>query len=47
MKLDAVKLATEGPPERREHRTPERYFSDVLEGFRNVADHYAKDTIFE
>ena len=46
-KLNAVKLATEGPPEGKEHRTPERYFSDVLEGSRIVADHCAKDTIFE
>ena len=47
VKLDAVKLATEGPPEGKEHRTPERYFGDVLEGSRIVADHCANDTIFE
>ena len=46
-KLAAVKLATEGPLEGKEHRTPERYFGDVLEGSRIVADHCAKDTIFE
>ena len=33
-KMDAVKLATEGPPEGKEHCTPERYFGDVLEGSR-------------
>ena len=46
-KLDAVKLATGGPPEGKEHRTLERYFGDVLEGSRIVVDHCAKDTIFE
>ena len=46
-KMNAVKLATEGPPEGKEHRTPERYFSDVLEGSRIVAEQCAKDVIFE
>ena len=27
VKMDAVKLVTEGPPEGKEHRTPERYFT--------------------
>ena len=35
-KMNAVKLATEGPPAGKEHRTPERYFDDVLEGSRIV-----------
>ena len=30
--MDAIKLATEGPPAGKEHRTPERYFDDVLKG---------------
>ena len=47
VKMDAVKLATEGPPEGKEHRTPERYFGDVLEGSRIVATQCAKDIIFE
>ena len=46
-KLDAVKLATGGPPEGKVYRTPERYFGDVLEGPHIVADHCGKDTIFE
>ena len=29
-KMDAVKLTTEGPPEGKEHCTPEWYFADVL-----------------
>ena len=46
-KMNAVKLATEGPPAGKEHRTPERYFEDVLEGSRVVAAQCAKDIIFE
>jgi len=46
-KMNAVKLATEGPPEGKEHRTPELYFDNVLEGSRIVAAQCAKDVIFE
>ena len=46
-KMDIVKLVTEGPPEGKEHRTPERYFEDVLEGSRIVATQCAQDIIFE
>ena len=46
-KMDAVKLVTEGPPVVKEHRTPERYFEDVLEGSRIVATQCAQDIIFE
>ena len=46
-KMDVVKLVTEGPPEGKEHRTPERYFEDVLEGSRILATQCAKDIIFE
>ena len=45
-KMDAVKL-TRGPPEGKEHRTPERYFADVLEGSRIVATQCGQDIIFE
>ena len=34
-KMDTVEL-TKGPPKGKEHRTPERYFADVLEGSRIV-----------
>ena len=30
-KMDAVEVAR-GPPEGKEHRTPEHYFADVLDG---------------
>ena len=42
-KMDAVKLATEGPPAGKEHRTLERYFDDVLKGSRIMAEQCAKD----
>ena len=45
-KMDAVKL-TRGPPKGKEHRTPERYFADVLEGSRIVATQCGHDIIFE
>ena len=46
-KMKAVKLATEGPPAGKEHRTPERYFDDVLKGSRIVEGQCSKDIIFE
>ena len=46
-KMDAVKLATKGPPASKEHRTPERYFDDVLKGSRIVEGQCSKDIIFE
>ena len=45
-KMNVVKLATEGPPEGKEHRRPELYFDSVLEGSRLVAEQCAKDIIF-
>ena len=36
-----------GPPEGKEHRTPKRYFEDVLEGSRIVATQCAQDIILE
>ena len=46
-KMNAVKLATEEPPVGKEHRTPELYFDDVLEGSRIVEGQCAKDIIIE
>ena len=46
-KMDAVKLATEGPPAGKEHRTPECYFVDILKGSRIVEGQCSKDIIFE
>ena len=46
-KMEAIKLETEGPPEGKEHRIPERYFGDVLEGSRIVATQCSQDIIFD
>ena len=46
-KMNAVKLATEGLPARKEHRMPERYFDDVLKGSCIVEGQCSKDIIFE
>ena len=46
VKMDALEL-TKGPPEGNGHRTPERYFADVLEGSRIVATQCGQDIIFE
>ena len=45
-KMDAVEV-TRGPPQGKEHRTPERYFADVLEGSRLAAAQCSQDIIFE
>ena len=45
-KMDAVEL-TRGAPEGKEHRTPERYFADVLEESRIMAAWCGQDIIFE
>ena len=45
-KMNAATVATEGPPVGKEYRTPERYFSKVLEGSRIVAEQCMKDVIF-
>ena len=47
VKLDAVKLIKEGPPEGMEHRHPEMYYEGVLKGARLIADECMKDVIFE
>ena len=46
-KMDVVKIATEGLPAGKEHRTLERYFGDVLKGSRIVEGQCSKDIIFE
>ena len=46
-KMNATSLATEGPPAGKEHRTPEKYFNDVLEGSRIIEGLCSKDVMFE
>ena len=45
-KLHAVKLIKEGPPQGKEHRTPEIYYEGVLKGARIIAGECSKDVIF-
>nr|XP_020165653.1 tropomyosin-2-like [Aegilops tauschii subsp. strangulata] len=40
-------VAAEGPPEGKDHRKPEQYFDDVLEGARIVEGQCSKDIVFE
>ncbi len=47
VKLDAVKLIKEGPPEGKEHRHPEMYYEGVLPGVRLIADECSQNVIFE
>ena len=45
-KMNAVEVASR-PPEDKEHRTPERYFEDVVEGSRLAAAQCSLDIVFE
>ena len=45
-KMNAVEVAS-GPPEGKEHRTPKKYFADVIEGSRLVAAQCSQDILFE
>ncbi len=46
-KLDAEKLVTDGPPEGKAHRYPEKYYDGVMKGAHIVADECTKDKILE
>ena len=45
--MKATKVATIGPPEGKDHRKPERYFAEVLEGARIVEGQCSKDVVFD
>ena len=47
VKLDAVKLIKEGPPEGKEHRNPVMYYEGVLLGAHLNADECSKDVVIE
>ncbi|XBH79067.1 hypothetical protein VPH35_105128 [Triticum aestivum] len=47
VKLDAVKLIKEGPPEGKEHHHPEMYYKGVLPGARLITDECSQNVIFE
>ena len=46
-KMKAAVMAVDGPPEGKDHRKPERYLEDVLEGARLIEGQCSKDIIFE
>ena len=46
-KMKAAVVAVEGPPGGKDHRKPERYFEDVLEGARLIKGQCSKDIMFE
>ena len=46
-KMKATDVATQGPPGGKDHRTPEHYLEDVLEGARLIEGQCSKDIIFE
>ena len=45
-KMNAVEVAS-GPLEGKEHRTPKRYFADVVEGSRLVVAQCSQGIVFE
>ena len=47
LKMNAISLATEGPPAGKERSTLEKYFNDVLEGSRIIDGLCSKDVMFE
>ena len=47
VKMNAEKVAVEGPPESKAHHTLERYFEDVLKGARLIEGQCSKDVVFE
>ena len=46
-KMKATDVATKDPPGGKDHRTPEHYLEDVLEGARLIEGQCSKDIIFE
>ena len=46
-KMKAAVVAVEGPPGGKDHRKPERYSEDILEGARLIEGQCSKDIMFE
>ena len=46
-KMKAAIVPVEGPPEGKDHRKPERYSEDILEGARLIEGQCSKDIMFE
>ena len=47
VKMKAIDVAAKGPPGGKDHRTPEHYLEDVLEGARLIEGQCSKDIMFE
>ena len=45
--MNAEKVEVKGLPKSKDHRTPERYFEEVLKGARLVEGQCSKDVVFE
>ena len=45
--MKATDVAAKGPPRGKDHRTPEQYLEDVLEGTRFIEGQCSKDIMFE
>ena len=46
-KMKVAEVVVEGPPGGKNHRTPECYLEDVLEGARLIEGQCSKDIMFE
>ena len=46
-KINPMDMATGPPPKGNEHRCPERYFAQVMNGTRVIEGQCSKDVIFE
>ena len=46
-KMKAIDVATKGPPRGKDHRTPEHYLEDVLEGARLIEGQCSINIMFE
>ena len=46
-KMKAAVIAVERPPRGKDHRKPERYFEDALEGAHLIEGQCSKDIMFE
>ena len=46
-KMNAIDVATKGPPKGKDPPKPEHYFEDVLEGARLIEGQCSKDIMFE
>jgi hypothetical protein len=46
-KINPMDMATGPPPKRKEHRRPEQYFAQVMNGARAIEGQCSKDVMLE